>query len=219
MNSQGMLQSLDRDELDYQTMLGALREYASPRDKLADLRAKGLIVRAKKGLYVLGEPYRRRPVCRELLANLIYGPSYVSLDYALQAHGLIPERVAEVTSVTTGRSRRFSTPFGVFSFRGISSAAFAVGAARHEVEGERAYLMATPEKALADKLITERNGAPTSRSGLRRYLIEELRIEPEALANLDQDRLARIAQVTGSRAVRTLVKIVCRSSHKGVRHG
>jgi hypothetical protein len=36
-----------------------------------------------QGIYVFGERYRRSPFSREVLANMIYGPSYISLDYAL----------------------------------------------------------------------------------------------------------------------------------------
>jgi len=71
-----------------------------PRDKISDLLKKGTIIRVKKGLYVFGEDNRKKPYSKEILANLIYGPSYISLDYALQYHGLIPERVEAVTSVT-----------------------------------------------------------------------------------------------------------------------
>lgn len=214
-----ILGGLERDEVDYQVMLDALRGYAAPRDKLADLRAKGLIVRLKKGLYILGEAYRRHPVCRELLANILYGPSYVSLEYALQAHGLIPDRVEEITSVTTGRSRSFTTPFGAFSYRRVSARAFVVGAARFEAEGGRAYLMATPEKALADTLLVSRNRVPTSKSGLHRYLADELRIEPEALGQLDPERLAAVATLTGSRLVRVLAEIVRATRDEETRHG
>ena len=75
--------------------------------------------------------YRRgqrfREICREYLANLIYGPSYISLDYALSLHGLIPERVETITSVTTRRSRHFDTPFGTFSYRMLNGRRYAVG--------------------------------------------------------------------------------------------
>jgi len=219
MDSSAILGSLQRDELDYQMMLDALSGYAAPRDKLAHLRRKGLIVRVKKGLYVLDGPYRKRPICRELLANLIYGPSYVSLDYALHVHGLIPERVWEVTSVTTGRSRSFRTPFGVFSYRSMPSQTFAIGAARYEADGERAYLMATPEKALADKLLTGPNRPPASLSRLRRYLTDELRIEPEALARLDHGRLTDLARSTRSRLIGALARVVRHARNEGQRDG
>lgn len=78
------------EEFDYQALLQALKDYAYPRDKITDLLAKGVIVRVKKGLYVFGDAYRTRPYSREILANLIYGPSCVSLEYALHYHGLTP---------------------------------------------------------------------------------------------------------------------------------
>ena len=105
---------IKREEFDYQTLLDVLRGYARPRDKISDLLRKGVIVRVKKGLYVFGDDYRDRPFSRELLANLVFGPSYLSLDWALQYYGLIPEKVEAMTSVTTGRSRRFQTPVGLF---------------------------------------------------------------------------------------------------------
>jgi hypothetical protein len=40
---------------------------------------------------------RSSAVCRPLVANHLYGPSCVSLDFALAGHGLIPEGVADVT--------------------------------------------------------------------------------------------------------------------------
>jgi predicted transcriptional regulator of viral defense system len=110
---------IQREEFDHQILTDALRSYARPRDKISDLLRKGIIVRVKKGLYIFGKDYRRQYASRELLANLIYGPSYVSLDFALQHYGMIPERVEAVTSVTTGRSRRFSTPIGLFTYRQI----------------------------------------------------------------------------------------------------
>src|SRR5512139_2389244 len=123
---------IQHEEFDYQTILDVLRDYGRPRDKISDLLRKGVIIRVKKGFYVLGDDYRSRPFSRGLLANLIYGPSYVSLDLALQYHGLIPEHVESVTSVTTGRSRAFDTPVGRFTYRQIPLAAFHIGMNRVE---------------------------------------------------------------------------------------
>ena len=104
---------------DYQTLVDAAKELAYPRNKINDLLRQGVIVRVKKGLYVFGDRQRRHPYSKELLANLVYGPSYVSLDYALAYHGLIPERVEALTSVTPNRPRRFDTPVGLFTYRRI----------------------------------------------------------------------------------------------------
>ena len=141
-----------------------------PRDKISDLLRKGIIIRVKKGLYIFGDGYRRRPYSRKILGNLIYGLSYISLDYTLEHYGLIPERVEAVTSVATGRSRKPFTPAGLFAYRMISLAAFRVGMDRIEMEDGRAFLIATPEKTLADKLYDSRKiGIRTQRES-RRYL-------------------------------------------------
>src|SRR5689334_21193947 len=86
------------EEFDYQILMDVLRAYDRPRDKIRAFLKKKSIVRIKKGLYIFGETLARNPPSREILANLIYGPSYISLDYALHYHGLIPERVESVTS-------------------------------------------------------------------------------------------------------------------------
>lgn len=78
------------EEFDYQILLNSLRGYAHPRKKITALLRKGEIIRVKKGLYIFGAQHRRSPYCRELLANLIYGPSCISLEYALHYYGLIP---------------------------------------------------------------------------------------------------------------------------------
>lgn len=83
-----LLKNILCEEFDYQTLLDSLYGYAQSRMKISAMLAKGDIIRVKKGLYILGESLRRRPFCLELLANLIYGPSHVSLEYALHYHGL-----------------------------------------------------------------------------------------------------------------------------------
>ena len=124
-----------REELDYQALMAALSKYSNPRDKVTALLRRGDIIRAKKGLYIFGDELRRRPYSRELLANLIYGPSFVSLDSALSFHGLIPERVEALMSVTTKRPKSFDTPIGSFIYRQSPRGAFHIGMDRVE-EGD-----------------------------------------------------------------------------------
>jgi len=98
-------QGITREVFDYQVLPEALSGYSKPRDKITKLLASGSIVRIKKGRYCFSESLRREAISREYVANLIYGPSYVSLDYAFSYHGLIPERVNTITSVTMLRPR------------------------------------------------------------------------------------------------------------------
>ena len=64
-----------------------------------------------------------------------------------------------LTSVTTGRSRKYATAVGPFSYRMIPLAAFRIGMDRVELDDGRSFLIATPEKALADKIRDDR-GVP-----------------------------------------------------------
>ena len=203
-----LLSKIPHEEFDYQALLDAVRGYAQPRMKISSLLAKGVIVRVKKGLYIFGESQLRRPFCRELLANLIYGPSYVSLEYALHYHGLIPERVETLTSVTCGRSRTFATPVGAFSYRMISMEAFRTGMDRVEQDSGRSFLIAIPEKALADRVVAERGAGIITRKELHDYLLTNLRIDPTALRELDSARLAEIAGRYRSRRVKLLADLV-----------
>ncbi len=202
--------NISYEEFDYQMLLDCLQNYTRPRDKISDLLRKGLVIRVKKGLYIFGDNYRRRPYSREILANLIYGPSYISLEFALHYFGLIPERVEAVTSVTCGRSRKFSTPIGLFSYRMIPLKAFSIGMSRIELEDGRSFLMAVPEKALADKIRADRGTLIQTQRQLYEYLVDNLRIDAAALPGLNAEYLAKIARCYRSRKVKLLSNLVCR---------
>jgi len=201
---------IPREEFDFQTLLDALKDYAHPRDKISDLMRKRAIIRIKKGLYVLGEDYRRRPYSRELLANLIYGPSYISLDSALQHYGFIPEHVEAFTSVTTGRSRKFHTPVGLFAYRQIPLQAFRFGMTRVEMNDGLAYLIATPEKCLSDKILQDRGTALRNLEEMQQYLVEDLRIDESYLASLNPEKITNIAGRYRSRKLLMLGEFVKR---------
>ena len=206
---------IPQEEFDYQALLDALSGYSRPRAKITALLRNGVIVRVKKGLYVFGKEERRKPLCPELLANLIYGPSCVSLEYALAWHALIPERVETVTSVTCGRSKAFDTPVGRFIYRRIPMMVFPVGMDRVETGDGRAFLIATPEKALADVLVADRRGPIRSRREMEVHLRESWRIEESRLKEMNRDLLEELAKRYRSRKVRLLASIVERLKREG----
>lgn len=196
------------EEFDYQSLLDSLRGYAHPRKKITSLLRKEEIIRVKKGLYLFGEGYRRSPYCRELLANLIYGPSCISLEYALHYHGLTPERVESITSVACGRSRTFVTPVGRFCYRMIPVAAFSIGIDRIELADGRAFLMAIPEKALADRVMAERGHALSTQRALTIFLRDNLRVDGEMLRTMDATILLALASAYGSRRLKVLANLI-----------
>jgi predicted transcriptional regulator of viral defense system len=199
--------SVPFEEFDYQTLLQGLGHYARPRDRATRLLDTGVIIRVKKGLYVFGPTYRRLPYSVELLANLISGPSYVSFEHALSDYGLIPERVHTVTSATFGKARTFDTPIGRFSYRRVPHHVFWVGVTLVEAGANRAFLGASREKALCDTIVASRGLTARSRRAFRAALADDLRIDMDQLATLDEglvsdlaarwpsQRLARLAEV------------------------
>lgn len=204
-------QRIGREEFDYPALMAALSGYANPRDRVTAMLRRGDVIRVKKGLYVFGPDLRRRPYSRELLANLIYGPSFVSLDTALSFHGLIPERVEAVTSVTSKRPKRFETPVGTFIYRGSPRRSFHLGMDRVE-EGDVAFLIATRERALADKVRDQRGNPIRTKGDAARYLFDDLRIDEEEFGRLDPHVLDELADGLRSRKV-----AVCASLLRGLR--
>jgi hypothetical protein len=202
-----------QEEFDYQTLLSCLEGYARPRDKISDLLKKGIIIRVKKGLYIFGEEFRKRPYSPEILANLIYGPSYLSLEYALQYYGLIPERVEALTSVTTGRSRRFTSPVGLFTYRRISLPAFRIGMDRINLGGGLYFLIAIPEKALADKIHSDRGPGIRTQKMMSAYLENDLRIDPDDLIKLNPDIIDDIARRYHSNKILLLSGLIRRKKN------
>jgi predicted transcriptional regulator of viral defense system len=196
------------EEFDYQVLMDSLREYERPRDRITDLLKRKEIIRVKKGIYVFGEKYARRPISREILANMIYGPSYISLDYALHHYGLIPERVETVTSVTIKRSRRFSTPVGLFTYRRIPMKAYQTGIDQVALEDGRSFLIAIREKALCDKVDQDRGTAVRTQMEMRSYLKDSLRIDPEDLRNMNADIVVEIAERYRSRKIKLLGGVI-----------
>lgn len=114
-----------------------------------------LIIRLKRGLYTISD----KDINDLCLANKLYEPSYISLEFALSFHGVIPETVYEITSITTKSTRRFTAIGKTFSYRRIKQEAFTgYSLLRHH---DAAFLMADPEKALVDcvylKMRTKQN--------------------------------------------------------------
>ena len=163
--------------------------YANRPAKISSMLKKGEIIQIRRGLYTFAEPLRRGLLSDGVLANQIHGPSYVSEDYALSYYGMIPETPAVVTSITRSRSRRFDTPFGVFSYRYCRSKAYPVGITAVG-EDQNRFLIATPEKALFDKVAYDRRFKGDDPEA---YLLDDLRLDEESLRGLNKTRLKELA--------------------------
>lgn len=166
-----------------------LKEYAFPKSKLARMARSSECFPIRKGLYETDPT-----VPGYLLAGSIYGPSYISFDYALGFYDMIPEAVYTVTSATFDKKKKkkYETAFGTFTYRDVPSKVFPLGI-RLLKEGEYYYWIAEPEKALCDKLYTL---SPVSNTKeLFQILTEFLRIEDTELKELDVDKICEYSKI------------------------
>jgi len=197
--------SLPGNEFDYLALMGALKAYKRPRDKVTTLLHRGNIIRAKKGIYALGPGFCTGAVSREVLGNLIYGPSYLSLEYALSFHQLIPERVETVTSITLHKSKSFATPLGNFTYRHVKTAYYSLGQCIRLLPDGRGFILAFPEKAISDKVYF--STGLQSLSDLEAYLFSDLRIDREDFARLDSAFFQELAAIEGKQSMRLLAEL------------
>ncbi len=120
--------------------------------KILSLLKKKELVLLKKGLYVSKFYLLKKPdFYEEYLANILYYPSYLSLEYVLSQRGVIPEAVYVYTSVSTRKTRNFQNEIGEFSYRKIKKELF-TGYELKEFTGELKIYIATKAKALFDYL-------------------------------------------------------------------
>lgn len=168
---------------------------------------KGLVTRAiaaneilhiRRGLYCLAPKYSRFGVSRNVLANIVYGPSYLSMESALSIHGWIPEAVHSAVSVSFGRARTFETPLGFFDYVQIKQQPFfAAVESRRDNAVLPPYLVAKPLKALADYVVSH----GLDWTGVE-PLIDCLRIDEESLSQLNAEDFDELGGVYRSRRAR-----------------
>lgn len=190
---------------DYQMLASSFRDLKKTLDKASSLVADGKIVRVKKGLYIFGENWRRAPLSLETIANLVYGPSCVSFEYALAHYGLIAERPTVITSLAIGKSKTFTTPIGTFEYRATEREKFKIGIEYRSLENEGGYFIASKEKALAD-FVYRTPGIRTFKQ-LRYFLFEEMRVDETIFRTFDFSKLREIAKVYHKKSVQMMVDL------------
>lgn len=126
----------------YNILKESLTNYKAKDIKIKRMSDSGEIIKLTKNLY---ETDKNVPGC--LVANAIYSPSYLSFDYALAYHGLIPEAVYVYTSATfrKGKKKEYKNALGIFNYRDVPSHIYPYGIELH-TENNYTYAIATPEK-------------------------------------------------------------------------
>jgi predicted transcriptional regulator of viral defense system len=187
--------AIPREEFDITFLRHVLRDYSRIEMKIHDLLKSGALIQVRKGLYVFASKYNRRPVCVEALANLVYGPSALSLEWALAFHGLIPERVNRMTSITPNRDKEFETPLGSFSYRRLPILKYAIGIDQVWIDELHPVLIASAEKAICDTLLLQSKPKFKTSADAYEFLTEDMRIDRDKLKTLNLKKFAQIVRL------------------------
>lgn len=105
---------------------------------------KKLIKQIKRGWYYFDE----KKIDEHVLASLLYKPSYISLESALNYYGIIPDVSFETTLVSPTTTKKIKTSLGIFSYQKIKKELF-FGFQTMKAQEDNFYL-ARKEKALLD---------------------------------------------------------------------
>lgn len=186
-------QNIPTEEFDYVMLKSVLKNYKNPRVKINDLIKRNNIVRVKKGLYVFGSNISQNLYTKETLSNLIYGPSYISMEYALSYYGIIPERAETITNVTNKRNKMFETPIGRFTYKYINPKLYSFGITQIEIDDLHRILIATKEKAIADLLYFSTKMKDTKQ--LELFIFDDMRFDENQLKKLNKIKLKQLTRL------------------------
>ena len=185
-------------------------ELKSADKKVTWLEKQGIIIRLKRGLYVINPEYSGKTLSSELIANHLYTPSYISMSTALRYYGLIPEAVYVHQSMTVKHSRCFQTPVGNYDYKYISRKAFPIGV-RSMYKDNYAFLIASPEKALCDLIANSSKVILRYMKDVEAYLEQDIRMDMDEFYNMDANIFEEYINV-GKKAdsISTLLKFLRR---------
>ena len=183
-------------------------DLSSPEKKIQSLEKSGEIIRLERNLFIVNQELSGKETDVRLCANHIYGPSYVSFQWALRYYGMIPERVFLMTSATTKRTRFFETPIGNFRYVQVPASYFPIGVESRQEQGV-GFLMATREKALCDTILLDDFVPNQSIKALAVYLEEDIRLDMDILAELNVNIIEQCAQSGRKTQIfKNLIKII-----------
>lgn len=166
----------------------------------------GTVVRLKKGLYVAKEYLNgvekagRLPVYAEFLTNILYEPSYLSLEYVLHQHSVITESPMTVTAVSRKKTSTFRTSFGTYAYHSIAPTLFTGFTTKRD--GEYLISRASLAKALFDFLYFRKMLLTSAE------VVKELRLNLNSVSKRDKIELAGYIALEGSARMKNIYRIL-----------
>jgi len=162
-------------------------------------------------MYVVSPDVSGELLSVELIANHLYGPSYVSMESALRYYGLIPEKVFTVRSTTSNRSKKFKNSIATFQYVSVNEDYYPVGISQKTADNKYTFLIASPEKALCDMIVSTPHLNFQSMKAAETYLEDDLRLDMSAFAAMDKTIVEQCAaNGKKSKSLELLLKLLSR---------
>ena len=186
---------------DFQSLRIKYKEYSNIYQKIKNECEKGVLVKIKRGLYT-DDLYDDK----EVIANICYGPSYISFEYALSYYGIIPEFVSTFTSATFGKKNNkiYRMKDATFDYQSVTDEVFPMGVLLMKNSKVISYKFASKEKALCDLLYSKY--PVRSIKDLKMLLFEDMRIDEDEFLKIDAEFMKEIAPLYHSNSLHVLKK-------------
>lgn len=170
----------------------ALTHYKAAQANIMRREQQGELISLRRNLYLCTPD----DYSRELIANHLLAPSYVSYESVLSRYGIIPERVYTIRSSCLVRGREYENATGKYEYIRVPKAYYPEGVTLSRTPQGYAYMEARPEKAVCDLILATAGLRIQSIRMAREYLEEYLRADMEAVAGWDADLVHRLAELT-----------------------
>lgn len=172
----------------HQVLIDLLQDYQHPNNKIHEWLKSGVLISLKRGVYLFNLNQNIK-IERFVIANMLYAPSYVSAESALAFRGAIPEQVFTTVSMCMKTPKKFQNKIGNFEYKKIPLSYYPLGIESVQLAENQFALVAVPEKAIMDKIVTTSGVLFRSVVAAQLYLIENLRINEDFLKSLNTKKM------------------------------
>lgn len=181
------------------------KDYNNIFEKIRVEEKNNRLIKLKRSLYT--NNINESPF---LIANVLYNPSYISFETALDFNNVIPERVNIIISATfkKNRTKVYNTEFGTFYYQDINKKAYPYGIEIVNIDGND-ILIASKEKALTDTISTlpPRN----SIKEIEKLLFDDLRVNEFVFDEMDKKLLSLLCDLYPSENLKLLQRYIRRN--------
>lgn len=172
-----IVKKLNRAEVTHLELSSALKKYKNINKKIHDLIKNKTLLKLQKGFYRVNSSFITTESSDEILAQMLYGPSYLSMEWALSEYGCIPEQVFTLTSITLKRQKKIKIQNISFQYKHLGKNKYSLGLQSIK-KNNNSILFASPLKALIDLMyFSHKNISTETDQQISDYLNNDLRLD------------------------------------------